>query len=288
MKKGILDLAAWAARVMPTPLKKAVYKIPFLARNIRRTLNSAAPTEFTEISIAAGAARGMRMVLNMQAEKDYWLGTYETELQEAAARLVNEGDVIYDIGANIGFVALVCASLCGEKGRVFAFEALPANIKRLKENISANHLGSRVTAVHAAVVDKSGPVTFLTHTSGAMGKAEGSAGRDEKYSNSITVPGIGLDAYINDHNLPAPDLIKMDIEGGEGPALEGMQSLLEKKTPILLIELHGEEAARQVWTILTAAGYEIQRMGGGFKQVKDVEDLDWKAYIVAIHKNIWV
>jgi hypothetical protein len=77
----------------------------------------------------------------------------------------------------------------------------------------------------------------------------------------------------------------MDIEGGEGPALEGMQDLLEKKTPTFLIELHGEEAARQVWTVLTAAGYEIHRMGGGFKQVKDVEDLDWKAYIVAIHKK---
>ena len=285
MKKRVLDLAAWAARVLPAPIKKMLYKIPFLAKYIRRALNIAAPIEFSEISIAAGAAGGMRMVLNLQAEKDYWLGTYETDLQRAAADLIRNEDVVYDIGANIGFVTLVCANLAGKNGRVFAFEALPANVKRLEKNINANQLQTHVSAIHAAVLDKNGPVTFLTHASGAMGKAEGSAGRNEHYSNSITVPGIALDKYVQDNNLPAPNLIKVDIEGGEGPALEGMRNILAESKPGLLIELHGEEAARQVWSTLTKVGYSIHRMGRGFKQVKSVEDLDWKAYIAAIHKS---
>ena len=50
--------------------------------------------------------------------------------------------------------------------------------------------------VHAAVVEKTGEVTFFTHASGAMGKAQGSAGRNEPYSKTISVPGISLDDFV--------------------------------------------------------------------------------------------
>ena len=59
------------------------------------------------------------MKLDLRAEKDYWLGTYEPDLQAAARKLVQPGGTVYDVGANIGFISLACANLVGMSGRVF-------------------------------------------------------------------------------------------------------------------------------------------------------------------------
>jgi len=281
-KKPILKAASWAAEILPAPIKIFLYKWPFLARMIRRSLNAAAPEGLTEMTIAAGAARGLKMLIDLQSEKDYWLGTYETDLQAAAAKLIHPGSVVYDIGANIGYISLLSAQLSGLTGKIFSFEALPANVERLKVNVAINGLGSRITVIHAAVIDSSQPVTFLTHPSGAMGKALGSAGRDEKYSGRITVPGLAIDTFIYDQNHPQPDLIKLDIEGGEGSALAGMQRLLSEKKPIFLIELHGEQAAHQVWDRLIQHDYKIYEMTHAYPHITHVDDLDWKAYIIAV------
>jgi FkbM family methyltransferase len=286
LKKPILKAASWAAGILPAPVKKFFYKCPLLARTLRNILNAAAPDGLTEISIAAGPAHGLNMLLDLKSEKDYWLGTYETELQNAASKLIYPGSIVYDIGANIGYVSLFSAMLSGLKGKIFSFEALPANIERLKANVSINKLDSRITVTHAAVIENDQPVTFLTHESGAMGKAIGSAGRDEKYSGQITVPGVTIDSFVYDQNHLEPDLVKLDIEGGEGSALVGMKRLLTDKQPVFLIELHGEKAARQVWDHLLQFDYKIYRMTPAYPQITHIDDLDWKAYIIALPSHL--
>jgi len=282
LEKPVLKAASWAAGVLPTPIKSLLYKVPFLARVIRRSLNAAAPEGLSEVTIAAGAAKGLKMVLDLQSEKDYWLGTYESDLGTAVRKLIQSGDVVYDVGANVGYVSLLSARLSGESGKIFAFEPLPANVNRLRKNVLINALESRIIVTHAAVIDTVQPITFLTHPSGAMGKALGSAGRDEQYNGRITVPGLALDAFVYDENHPAPDVIKMDVEGGEGAALAGMQRLLAEKRPILLVEIHGEKAAHQVWNHLRQHNYSVHQMRHGYPKVTLVSSLNWKAYIIAV------
>lgn len=277
----LMKTASWAARVLPASVKRAFYKIPFLARLIRRSLNEAAPGGITEVTIASGVLEGLRMALDLHKEKDYWLGTYEPDLQAAAARLIKPGMVVYDVGANIGYISLIAARLAESRGRVFSFEALPANITRLNQNAALNGLQGRIQVVHAAVVDKAGEVTFLTHASGAMGKALGSAGREEYYAQSIKVQGIALDDFVFSEGNPPPAVIKLDIEGGEGMALAGMPRLLKEARPTLLIELHGEEAARQVWDCLKANRYALRPMRKGAAGIRSLSELDWKAYVIA-------
>ena len=278
----ILTAASWAADLLPASIKKLLYKIPFLSRLIRRSLNAAVPEGLSEVTIAAGAAKGLRIILDLQSEKDYWLGTYESDLGAAAQKLIQPGDVVYDVGANVGYVSLLSAQLSGKSGKVFAFEALPVNVDRLRKNVLINALESRITVTHAAVIDTVQPVTFLTHPSGAMGKALGSAGRDEQYNGRITVPGLALDTFVYDENHPAPDVVKLDIEGGEGSALAGMPRLLAEKRPILLIELHGEKAARHVWNHLQQHNFSLHQMKRGYPKVTRISALDWKAYIIAV------
>lgn len=279
--KFLMKTAALASRALPTPVKRWLYKVPFLARFIRGSLNATAPEGITEVTIAAGVLEGMRMALDLHIEKDYWLGTYEPDLQVAALQFIKPGMVVYDVGANIGYISLMAARLAEEQGKVFSFEALPANIARLNQNVSLNAFQERVRVIHAAVVDKAGEVSFLAHASGAMGKALGSAGRDEQYTQTIKEEGIALDDFVFKQENPAPSVIKMDIEGGEGIALAGMPRLLKEIRPVLLIELHGEEAARQVWGCLKANGYTLRPMRKGAPAIRSLSELDWKAYVVA-------
>jgi len=264
-------------------LKLALYRSPAMATIIRSSLNRVVPHGFTIIKVAGGGLKGAHLALDLQTEKDYWLGTYEPDLQAAIANLVRPGDVVFDVGANIGYISLLLARAAGETGRVFAFEALPENQVRLHQNISLNKMLLRVVVVRAAVVDRTGAVRFLVGPSGGMGKVEGSAGRQEiAYPQSLVVPATSLDEFVYSAGRPAPQVVKMDIEGGEGLAMLGMKRLLGEARPIILLELHGPEAARIVWDTLTEARYRIYRMQPGYPAVPSVDDLEWKSYIVGL------
>ncbi len=276
-----LSAAAWLARLLPQSCKQAMYRLGPLARGIRRVLNRAAPHGITPVTIAAGDLAGYTLALDLQSEKDYWLGTYEPDLQWAVRTLVQPGMVAYDVGANIGYVSLLLARRVGPQGRVYAFEALPANLDRLRQNVAYNSLGERIVVVGGAVTDKRGPVRFLVHASGGMGKAEGSAGRPETYQTSISVDGFSLDEFIYEENHPAPHVVKIDIEGGEVLALPGMRRLLRTARPLILLELHGPESAQKAWEVLSEAGYRLAFMRPGFPAIVSPLDLPWKAYVVA-------
>lgn len=283
MSNLILSLATISARFLPMSMKRAIYRFKPLAGFIRNELNRAVPEGFTQVNVAAGGLAGMRMSLDLQAEKDYWLGTYELELQATIEDLVEPGAVVYDIGANIGYITLLLSQIVGESGQVFAFEALPANLDRLRENIYLNGLESRVFVVPGAVADRSKPVRFLIGPSGGVGKVEGSAGRQElTYTESITVPGIVLDEFVFTGGNPVPQVVKIDIEGGEVIALKGMRRLLAEASPLVFLEIHGPEAARVAWDALKSAGYSICDMRTNYPIIKSVGVLDWKAYLVGM------
>jgi FkbM family methyltransferase len=283
-----LSLAAGAARLLPGSIKKAIYRSGPLARFIRRALNRSAPQGLSQVSVAAGGLQGVPLLLDLHAEKDYWLGTYEPELLQAVRDWLRPGMVVYDVGANVGYISLLLARAAGEQGQVFAFEPLPANLQRMAANFGLNPW-ARLACIPAAVVDRSGPVRFLAHASGAMGKAAGSAGRhDQAYPEQIEVAGISLDEFAYPApgaaapawSGPRPQLVKMDIEGGEVLALQGMDRLLCEARPLLLLELHGPESARAAWDTLTAAGYQLLRMQPGYPPIPSLDALDWKAYII--------
>jgi FkbM family methyltransferase len=277
-----LRLAAYAARILPGWIKRTIYRFKPLARILRNAMNRAAPHELSLVRVAAGGLAGFSLELNLQTEKDYWLGTYEIELQRAVAELVQPGTVIYDVGANIGYITLLLARRTGKGGQVFSFEALPANVARLQKNVNLNHLENRVEIVSAAVVDRAAPVRFLVHPSTSMGKAAGSAGREkaQAYLHEIEVTGVTLDGFVFDQGRPTPQVVKMDIEGGEVLAIQGMQRLLSTSRPLLLIELHGHEAARVVCDALQNHAYSLHHMQSGYPEVMSVDELDWKAYVI--------
>lgn len=278
----ILRLAAIAARWLPGSVKQSIYRVPWLARWVRSRLNLAAPTGLSRVLIAAGRLTGARLELDLQAEKDYWLGTYEPELQQALGDWVRSGQIAYDLGANIGYISLSLARIVGPEGQVYAFEALPDNLRRLRQNVSLNSEGAWIKVIAAAVAERRGSIIFQVGPSGGTGKAAGSAGRDRlPYLREIEVMAITLDDFVYREGNPAPDVIKIDIEGGEILALPGMVKVLEQARPVVLMELHGPEASQLTREICHQYRYRLLQMTAGYPPVAHQQPLKWKAYVIA-------
>jgi FkbM family methyltransferase len=264
------------------PIKRAIYQIGPLAKVSRSLLNRFAPAGVSEVSIAGGDLVGLRLLIDLQSEKDLWLGTYEPELQAALREFARPGMVAYDVGANIGYFTLLFVKTVGSEGKVFSFEPLPANLERLRKNLAVNDLSHNVVIVPMGVGEQRGWTSFLVHQSTGMGKVMGSAGREGSYKGVIDVEIIDLDSFVFDLGNPEPDIIKIDIEGGEVLALPGMRRLLVEARPLLLMELHGEKAAQVAWDVLTTARYNLCRMKREYPRIEATEDLGWKAYVVGV------
>lgn len=283
LRHFIVTTASLAARRFPASLSRSIYRVPALANLIREGLNWALEPGFEEVTVAGGDLYGVRLRLNLREEKDYWLGTYEPDVMRTCRDLVVPGMIAYDIGAHIGYISLFLAHRVGEGGQVFAFEALLGNVTRLKEHIDLNAVSHRVHVIHAAVVRENQPVRFFSGPSNATGRALGSAGRKSVFlGDEGLVAGVAIDDFVFQQGHPAPQFIKMDIEGGEILALPGMIRTLQEKKPVLLLELHSEQAIQFTWEILTRVGYNLCTLKKGYPRVVSVEQLGQKAYLVAI------
>jgi FkbM family methyltransferase len=281
----VMRAAALAARILPPPVKQALYRLGPVTDAIRAGLNRNAPAGMTTIEVAGGLGRGARLVLNLNTEKEFWLGTYEPELQAAIRKFGRPGMIAYDIGANIGFVSILLAIWGGPESQIFAFEPLPSNLERLRSHIELNNLQDRVRTVPVAIAEHAGRTSFLVHASGGMGKLEGSAGRQTRYEAEIEVDTLALDDFVWEQGNPPPGLIKIDIEGGETKAVLGMQRVFKEGRPVILIEIHGPEAGRAVWDAFERADYRMFRMSHPERPIERPQSLGWKAYVIGLPRE---
>src|SRR5437868_8178233 len=97
----------------------------FLGRIARDALRLL-PKDAT-VPVLQGRLRGKKWVVG-SGEHGYWLGSYEAVKQKAFVAVASGKQVVYDVGANVGFYSLLAATLVTKGGRVFAFEPLPRNL----------------------------------------------------------------------------------------------------------------------------------------------------------------
>jgi FkbM family methyltransferase len=185
-------------------------------------------------------------------QDDYVRGTYEKDVQDEIGNHLREGMVFYDIGANAGFFSLLAASLVGPSGHVVAFEPHPQTMRQLIAQIELNGVASRVSAFTRAVSDSHGASYFDDSGGSVFGSMI-----ERPTPNSIIVRTTPLDAEIA-FGLPAPDMIKIDVEGAEMKVLAGAQMLLNHKRPILVVELHSEDLLQQYLDHISGLGYETR------------------------------
>lgn len=158
----------------------------------------------------------------------------EPEFMDIIENEVNTGDVVFDLGANIGYVTMFLANFVGSSGKVFAVEPSPHNFDILMKNINYNNFSKRIDAFQLAISSFTGRQDF-----NIAAETNLNSFAFTKYTKStISVKTTTIDDFFN--GKPFPNFIKMDIEGGEVDALDGMRKTLENlRSPLkILIEIH--------------------------------------------------
>tara|TARA_R110002167_G_C12703706_1_gene654021 strand:- start:7529 stop:8422 length:894 start_codon:yes stop_codon:yes gene_type:complete len=178
---------------------------------------------------------------------------------------VNEDDVLYDIGANIGIYTLYAAIKRGAVVR--AFEPMSANYDTLNRNIYLNNLSDRVLAFNLAM-HSSQQVSVLNLSGVDSGKAghgfhiaQGGSGKtpfEPEFRQGVL--GLRLDGFVNGYDQPFPNHVKIDVDGNEPEIIAGMEGILgDKRLKTIAVELEVEnfkEDAKAVETI-KKYGFEL-------------------------------
>jgi FkbM family methyltransferase len=213
------------------------------------------------VQIQSGLSQGLWMHLRLPREAIIWRGEHEPEVQNAILAGVRPGAVVYDIGANVGTMALGAAQLVGNLGRVIAFEGDPENIERLREHSTRNGLEDRLRVVHAAVWSRTA-TDGIGFRRGAPSRSQGGVEADGNRpvlgsGEVINVPAVTLDDFVA-AGEPPPQLLKIDVEGGEYEVLRGANTLFARERPLLIAEVHHQGAAEQITAWLTEHQYSAQ------------------------------
>jgi FkbM family methyltransferase len=170
----------------------------------------------------------------------YFLGFYERETTLWCVNYMQKNDpkVIFDIGANFGYFSYVSKNYC-PSAVVISFEPDPYNFSWLKRNLNMIN-APLFKAENMAISHQRGSVKFIpSNPDNNMNLWSQIKLDSSSDATEIEVPSLSIDEYCEDQNIQKVDLIKMDIEGAEGMAVDGMmRGLKQKKYKAILIELH--------------------------------------------------
>lgn len=244
---SIKNLIIGLTNSVPFSLRSRIKNIPGLKQLQAFMLHKWVNEEEFVATISGGPAKGLVFPVQLPQDKSMWLGTFELEYANALQQSIKEGWVCYDIGGYKGYYAGIMA-LSGAAG-VFVFEPMPENAKKIELLLSLNH-HLPLHLKKYAVSDITGNAIFRIMPEVTMGKLVNSSFQPEdKETEQINVDTITLDELIR-MGITEPDFIKIDVEGAEEFVLKGATELLQRKKPLLMIEVHSPEIGKRCFTIL--------------------------------------
>jgi FkbM family methyltransferase len=189
--------------------------------------------------------------------------TYEERFGKAMLEAIRPGDVVWDVGANIGFYTEQFSTRVGESGQVVAFEPVPACYDKLAACVAGRR---NVRLVKAGLGRTAGTVTF------DIGSSDETLGRVvEGNSASANAKLVQLPIHVGDElavreSIPGPTYVKVDVEGHELDVLRGMSGLLRSPAcKNVFVEIHfgilskrGQPGAPdEIVRLLSGMGYKI-------------------------------
>ena len=236
--------------------------------------------------------------------------THEPATTQLFKEVVRPGDVVVDLGANMGYFTLLAARLVGSEGRVFAFEPEPTNFAHLTRNIELNAY-RQVTAYQKAVSDRYGSAKLFicTYDSGhhTINQFDGIAayarGRPAT-AEWVEIDTVPLDEFLGEAAARV-GVLKMDIEGAEALALDGMRRILTENRglrvfteffPLLLTKMGSspDAYARRLihdfgFTVYAIGqDYSLARTGQGLIPIRSAGDLGVLVQAEDDHVNLFL
>ncbi|MDD4383008.1 MAG: FkbM family methyltransferase [Candidatus Shapirobacteria bacterium] len=194
------------------------------------------------------------------------LEKYEPYLTDLMLSKIKAGDVVLDIGANIGYDTVLFADKVGNNGKVIAIEPDSINFEILQKNIKENKLFN-VVAVQAAMGSENKKMGIY--------ESKENYGDHRMWGNGPSVPVFcrRLDDLLRELEFTKIDFIKMDVQGFEPLVIEGGKETIEKSKPIIFFEYWPWGAKN--------AGSEIKEMIEFFRKI--YKKIFWVDEYIQIH-----
>jgi FkbM family methyltransferase len=242
--------AGWRKNVYRTAARHRSGKAPGVVK---------VPETWWRSSPAVGVRRlGLRLDLDLRDNLQrtlYFTGTYEPALVAFLRRELRTGDVFVDAGAHIGVHSLTAARHLRKLGggAVIAFEPAADSVRKLRHAAARN--GLEVTVVEAALASAVGEGELYGRTE----YEPADAGVRSRSGDGHLVQRVRLvtfDGWASGHGLGRLDLVKLDVEGGERDALEGMRESLRRWRPRAVVVELKDSDDRPVRDLLRELGYE--------------------------------
>lgn len=283
MGKSELKLVRMLRSIIPMWIRQRIQANPKLHGIARYCTALLLKTGGKIQAIQYGSASGVNLVIGEHITEVYLSGLYEPDVQAALVAHLRPGDVMYDIGASIGFFSLLGGKIVGQKGRVYSFEPAPHAFKILLEQINANNF-NWVMPFQQCLSDRRRKVVFAV-----TGNAYGSSivSPDHRKFPTIEFETTTIDEVIKNESLIPPTLIKIDVEDEEGNVFLGATETLNKFHPTIICEIHSSKSGRVVCPILEDYGYSCRVLGEPDYDWHIIERLDEgvEKRILAIHPD---
>lgn len=167
----------------------------------------------------------------------YLRGKREDKATDEFRKRLKPGMVVADIGANIGYYALMEAKAAGQNGKVYAIEPVADNVALLKRNIGANGYGN-IEVFEMAIGDKNCRKSIFLSKQSNLSTFCKNIDLDQS-GETADVEVMTLDSFLEGKRLP--DIVRMDVEGYEHEILQGMSRTMKKGRGMqLFIEVHAD------------------------------------------------
>lgn len=233
-------------------LPKEIFKLPLFERILATLTNNKNPNQiiarlpplyraYPKNSFRKVTRNGVKYELDIS---DYmeWLVFYgiQAEPRNTLYQLLKEGDVVFDVGANIGEVTFGMSKRVGNLGMIHSFEPDPFIFSKISRNLRLNSF-TNICLNNVALGDKEQELFLKAQVENNRGGTRINTNSKEGKKVKVTT----LDFYVQQNALKKLDLIKIDVEGFEMKVLQGAQEVLQKFKPLLFIEVNDDNLKEQ-------------------------------------------
>ena len=170
-----------------------------------------------------------------------------------------QGDIVIDIGANIGRYTIISSKRVGTKGKVVAIEAHPGNFEILNRNIKLNQLTNIIPLNYAAYSKETKIKLYVPDEESGYTIYHTLMERTGKKFVEVNANTLDYLLQLNQIRQEEVNWIKIDVEGAEFEVLKGATNVLSKSKDIaLLIEVHGQNNYRPLVEFLSSYNFKIE------------------------------
>lgn len=233
------------------------------------------------------------MLLNIQDEgisRDlYSLRKREEDHHVIITQELKKGDLVLDVGANIGYYVLMEAKIIGEKGRIIAVEPLPENIRLLNKNVGLNRIGDMVEIHNFAISNEDGDKEFFISKASNLGTLHPDVFTEKKkvdFIGSFKVKTVDIYKFLLE--IGRVDLMRMDIEGHEVEVFEGLVRLGAENKEVLprkiIFETHftkydkSRHSMEKVLRGMLNLGYSGKIISSNDEKITKIRALNYKPF----------